>query len=144
MASLWANVCGLVAKASDAIDTLESKSYRNEKLQMQKEAVYLQLTAVTGTVIGAVTLFFGITKTHFSLVMIGGSLTYVCYNMYRVGENYAEVAKNPNDYDVYKGWNVVTNKKKPDNAKLQKTIEKNTFYFGVFVKFIVNHVINLR
>ena len=145
MTALWRKVRGVIADTSDAFDS-HSKVYQQEKLRMQDEAAGLQFVASIGMVVGAVALFFGITKNNLPLVMLTGPLTFACYNMYRVGENYAEVAKNPNQFKTLLGWGNVAGKKynKQDNQELKKCLEQNTFYFGVFVDFIVKHVINLR
>lgn len=123
---------------------LTDHKYKVLQKNLRDEAGLIQLASVVGIVASAVYFFFGLTENKISSVFISAALGYVSYNMYRVGENYHEVAKNPNNFDAMFGWSDVIGKKKQSDPMLKKCLEKNTFYFGAFVDFIVKHVVDLK
>jgi len=125
------------------VDQTDHK-YRVLRENLRDEADLIQLASVVGMVASAVYFFFGMTENKISSVFISGALGYVSYNMFRVGENYHEVAKNPNNFDAMFAWSDAFGKREQSNPRLKKCLEKNTFYFGAFVDFIVKHVVNLK
>jgi hypothetical protein len=126
------------------IDSSCEPRYRLLQKRLRDEAGGMQLCSIAGLTASAVALFFGMSMNKISVVIISVALGFVSYNMYRVSENYYKVAENPNNFDAMFGWSDLFGKRKQDNPKLKACLEENTFYFGVFVNFVVKHVINLK
>jgi hypothetical protein len=126
------------------IDTKYEPAYALLQKRLRDEAGAMQLLSIVGITASAVTLFFGMKQNNISLVLVSGVFGYVSYNIYQVSQNYYKVAEKPNDFDKMFGWSDVFGKRKQDNPKLKQRLEKNTFCFGLFVDFVVKHVINVK
>jgi hypothetical protein len=111
---------------------------------MKNGAIMIQWVSGIGLVVSAVRFFFGIAQNNISSVFLSGALAYVCYNMYRVGENYFEIAKAPNSYRTINDVSGLLDGEvtKINEKKVKTQLKKNTFYFGAFVDFLVQNVLN--
>jgi hypothetical protein len=133
------------AMAAEAYDN-QNPAYLNLKADIKKSAIELQMISVAGGVVGVAGLFFGMVifgmnKGSFVIASVTAPLFYLAYNMYRIGENAAEMSENLNQYLL----NPVTSKiseepPRPDFDKIEKGLKKDTFYFGVFISFVLARV----
>ncbi len=126
------------------IDSSCEPKYALLQKRLRDEAFGIQMLSIVGLVASAVGLLFGLTQNKISNVFISGAIGFVSYNMYRVGENYYKVAETPDNFDAMFGWSDLFGQRKQDNPKLKECLQENTFYFGSFVDFVVQHMVNLK
>ena len=138
--SVW-NPLNWPAMAAEAIDRQNPK-YRMEKAELKRTAIQSQMSSAAGVVIGVVTLFFGMTKGSSTLIFVGAPTIYVSYNMYRISENIHKMAEQSlGQFLQYQQPTKTEIRPRPDLDKIGKSLKENTFYFGIFIDFVITRVI---
>ena len=137
--SVW-NPLNWSAMAAEAIDNQNPK-FRIGKAVLKSAAIQLQMVSGVGVVVGVVALFFGMTKGSITLVFVGIPILYSSYNMYRISENVQEMSENLNQFLENPIVSKVIGKPRPDLDKIGESVKKNTFYFGMFIDFVITRVI---
>jgi hypothetical protein len=130
---------------ADSVDS-ENPHYRMAKEQLGQFALSSQLIFGAATVITTAIVFFGMSRSKLSVVLVGAPLVYASYNMYRFSQNIEDIAKNPNNYVVNPTITAITGgEKQLDINKLEACLTKNTvFYFDVFVKMVLRNFDRLK
>ncbi len=112
--------------------------YAQRQKILRDEGCKLQLLVIVGLVITVVCVFFGMFKIDIPDVIMATVLVYFSYNAYRYGQNWCKIADTPKEFDSLFGSGCQR------KSKLKKRLTENTFYFGIFVDFVVERVVNLK